>query len=229
MQKVIFGIFAHPDDEAFGVSPTIIKEIHEHDAKVHLITLTLGQNGENPDHYDDLGTVREKEWRRGGEIMGVTSMTNYGYTDGTLSNNDIEPIAERLTVQVEKVLSDEPTAEIEFISYDLNGISGHIDHIVAGRTACLVFFQLKKRFPSRMTQIRLRCLNEMMMPERNVDWLYMEKGRSRQEIDETVDARKYNDQIIEVIRAHHTQRKDGETHIKEAGDKIGLNDFIILK
>lgn len=229
MKKVIVGIFAHPDDEAFGVSPTLIKEIREDNAEVHLVTLTIGQNGENPDHHGDLGDVRAAEWRKGGQLMGVTSMIDYGYTDGMLCNNDIEPIAKRLTEQVVGIIQQTPGAHIEFMSFDLNGLSGHIDHIVAGRTACLVFFRLKKQYPHIMTRIRLRCISDTMQPAHNIDWLYMEKGRSEMDIDETVAATDYNDLIKRVMRTHYTQRKDGEAHIEQAGDDIGINTFIVLK
>ena len=55
----------------------------------------------------------------------------------------------------------------------------------------------------------------------------MEAGRNEQEIDEVVDARQYRDEIIEIMRAHHTQRWDGEAHIEKLGDEIGMNYFIV--
>lgn len=228
MQKVIYGIFAHPDDEAFGVSPTLLKEVHD-GSIVHLVTLTSGQNGTNPDNHEDLGTVRLEEWKRGGELIGATSMHHFDYTDGMLSNSVIEEIAERITELVLRTITSTPDARIEFMTFDLGGITGHIDHIVAARAACLAFYRLKERHPEQMTQIRLRCLPASHNPTANTDWLYMDAGRTDDEIDEVVDAREFHDQIIEVIRAHYSQRSDGESHISRAGDDIGLNYFTILK
>lgn len=227
MQKVIFGIFAHPDDEAFGVSPTIIKEVHD-GSIVHLVTLTSGQNGTNPDNDEDLGAVRLKEWKRGGELMGVHHMRHFGYTDSLLSNSILEEVAERIIELVARTLEDTPDVSIEFITFDLNGISGHIDHIVAARAACLAFYRLKTHHPDEMARIRLRCIPASVLPQANTDWIYMDAGRSDGEIDEIIDAREYHDQIIEVIRAHHTQRHDGEGHISRYGEDIGLNYFVIL-
>lgn len=228
MQKIIYGIFAHPDDEAFGVSPTLIKET-KNGTIVHLVTLTSGQNGTNPDNDADLGAVRLEEWRRGGELMGVSSMHHFGYTDGLLSNSVIEEIVERIMELVLRTIESVPDASIEFMTFDLGGISGHIDHIVASRATCLAFYRLKERHPEQMTQIRLRCLSASQHPTSNTDWLYMDAGRPDDEIDETVDAREFHDTIIEVIRAHHTQRGDGENHIARYGDDLGLNHFVILK
>ncbi|MFZ2494806.1 MAG: PIG-L family deacetylase [Candidatus Saccharimonadales bacterium] len=62
MKKVIFGIFAHPDDEAFGPAGTLIQEV-QNGSEVHLITLTAGQAGSNPDNHEDPGAIRLKEWK----------------------------------------------------------------------------------------------------------------------------------------------------------------------
>ena len=57
MQKILFGIFAHPDDEAFGPVAALLDEV-EKGTELHLITLTGGENGTNPDNLDNLGEVR---------------------------------------------------------------------------------------------------------------------------------------------------------------------------
>ena len=77
MKKVIFGIFAHPDDEAFGPAGTLIQEV-QNGSELHLITITAGEAGSNPDNYDDLGQIRLEEWRRSGELIGATTMTHLG-------------------------------------------------------------------------------------------------------------------------------------------------------
>jgi LmbE family N-acetylglucosaminyl deacetylase len=228
MKKVIYGIFAHPDDEAFGVSPTLIKESRG-GTDVHLVTLTSGQNGMNPDNFDDLGAVRLEEWQRGGALMGAKSMHYLGYIDGQLCNEMIDEIVAQLTALVEATLAEEADTVIEFMAFDFTGISGHIDHIVASHAACLTFYRLKARYSERLTRLRLRCLPASHMPSPNVEWRYIHPGRPDAEIDEIIDAREYHDEIIAVIRAHHTQRHDGENHINRDGDTIGMNYFIVLE
>lgn len=225
MKKIIVGVFAHPDDEAFGVSPTLIKEAAE-GAAVHLITLTAGEAGANPDGHDNLGTIRLDEWRNGCAIMGVTSSHYFGYQDGTLSNTNLLAIAERVQELVETIASS-TEAPIELMSFDTNGISGHIDHIVAARATALAFYRLKARIPGRMTCLRLRCLAEKQLPTHNIDWIYMDAGRTDAEITQIIDAREHHDKVIEVIKAHHSQRRDGETHIARYGKDIGINYFIV--
>ena len=66
MKKVIFGIFAHPDDESFGPSGTLLK-LRRSGYDLHLIVLTDGEAGVNPDGIENLGEVRLQEWRRSWE------------------------------------------------------------------------------------------------------------------------------------------------------------------
>lgn len=227
MKKLIFGIFAHPDDEAFGPSGTLMKEIDE-GADVHLITLTTGQAGMNPDNHADLGSVREQEWRKAGELIGATQLHALGFEDGHLDNIAMQAACRQIEAIIDETLTHyaEPL-EIELISMDTNGISGHIDHIVAGRSACWVFYR-HKATDSRFTRLRLACISAEQLPQANTAWLYMDAGRRADEIGETVDARAYHDRIVAVMRAHHTQRSDAETHFERRGDSLGLNSFLVL-
>lgn len=226
MKKIIIGVFAHPDDEAFGVSPTLIKEVAE-GASVHLVTLTAGENGTNCDNQDDLGEMRLKEWRRGGELIGASSMHHLGYTDGALCNTCIHPIVGQLHEIIVPLIDNSSSEPVEVMSFEFGGISGHIDHIVAARAAALTFYQLKERYPERMHRLRLRCLPETEVPVHNIDWLYMEAGKKPTDIDETINAREFHDTILKVIRAHHSQRSDGENHIARYGNDLGINHFIV--
>lgn len=227
MKKLIFGIFAHPDDESFGPSGTLMKEI-DAGTDVHLMTLTTGQAGMNPDNHDDLGVVREQEWRRAGELMGVSSQHVLGYEDGHLDNIAMQAAVEQINAIIDQTLAhyDEPL-EIEMMSIDTNGISGHIDHIVAGRASCLVFYR-RKAEDTRFTRLRLACATIHQLPTINTGWLYMEPGRRDDEIGEIIDATAYRERIVAVMKAHHTQRSDAETHFERRGDQLGMNPFLVL-
>lgn len=226
MKKIIFGIFAHPDDEAFGPCGTLLLETRA-GSELHLITLTAGENGMNPDDDASLGEVRLNEWREAGNLLGASSMHHLGYTDGMLNNLVMIEVSERITQVIHKVLENESDGvEIEFMTLDLNGLTGHIDHIVAARAASKVFYTLKST-DNRFSRIRFFCLSDKHYPTQNTDWIYMEAGRSPEEIDETVDARNLKDEILEVMHAHHSQRSDAENQIARLGDDLGLNHFIV--
>lgn len=226
MKKIIFGIFAHPDDEANGPAGTLLLEA-KLGAEIHLITLTAGESGMNPDNHADLGAVRLEEWHRAGSLIGAKSMRHLGYEDGSLDNKDMLDIADKVEQLVRDTLAHEPEDTVaELMCFDLSGLTGHLDHIVASRAACLAFYRLKPH-ESRLERVRLFCFPLETHPDHDVSWVYMEPGRGKGEIGVTVDARELRDEIIGVIRTHHTQRSDGENRIESSGDTLGLDHFIV--
>lgn len=226
MKKIIFGIFAHPDDEAFGPAGTLLKETRS-GSELHLITLTAGDAGTNPNNVKNLDEVRLREWKKAGDLLGASSLHFLGYKDGRLNNQDMIEVTEKIIQIVTEILAAAPSdSTVEFMSFDFSGLSGHIDHIVATRATCLAFCKLKET-DSRFERIRLFCLTAKLHPEHNTDWLYMEPGRSEAEIDETIDARDVREDIVAVMRAHESQRGDCERYLALQGGHLGLNHFVI--
>lgn len=224
--KIIFGIFAHPDDEAFGPAGTLLQETRS-GTELHLITFTAGDAGTNPDGYEDLGQIRLEEWRAAGNLLGAKTMQFLGYKDGQLTNLAMIEASQRITrLVIDTLATAPPDAEVELMTLDLNGYTGHIDHIVAARAASFVFFTLKQS-DSRLKRIRYACLPQAQVPTINTDWIFMEQGRTSDEINETVDARSLQTDILAVMHAHYSQRSDAEAAIKSQGDTLGLNHFIV--
>jgi LmbE family N-acetylglucosaminyl deacetylase len=227
MQKIIFGIFAHPDDEAFGPCATLLSET-KNGAELHLITLTAGENGMNPDNVSDLAATRLQEWRASTALLGARTTHHLGYIDGTLGNNDHIAIASEIENIVRKVTDGRHDIEVEFISFDLNGLTGHIDHIVAGRSACLVYYRLQA-LGLPVSRVRLACLAYTDYPAIDTGFVFMQPGRTKDEIDETVDGRDLLDEVHKVMRCHHTQRSDCEAQIAKLGDGVAVDHFMIIK
>lgn len=227
MQKILFGIFAHPDDEAFCVAATLLKEAQS-GTELHLVSLTdgNGKHSANPDLVEDLGTVRLDEWHRAGSLIGATQQHHLGYTDGTLNNNDHIEITKKIEDLVKNATSDRSEIEIEFITLNLNGLTGHIDHIVASRSACKAFYSLKAQgLPT--TKLRLACLSLDDFPHLNTDFTVWEPGLPDSSIDETVDMRDQAEKIYEIMHAHHSQRADAEFWINKLGDRVAVNYFTV--
>ncbi|HEX7484281.1 MAG TPA: PIG-L deacetylase family protein [Candidatus Saccharimonadales bacterium] len=228
MKKIIFAIFAHPDDEAFGPAGTLLQEVAA-GAELHLILLTNGDGGTNPDNVPNLGDVRLEEWKTAGTLIGAHKMHYLGYEDGHLGNHTMIEASRRIIEIVQPIIEAAPVdSEIECLSMDLNGLTGHIDHIVAARATCFAFYHLKQH-DNRLTRLRLHCLSETDIPTANINWLYMEAGHAANEINETIDATQYRDQLLEIIHTHHTQRADGQACIDRLGDRLGINHFIVMQ
>lgn len=226
MKKIIFAIFAHPDDEAFGPAGTLLQEVAA-GTELHLILLTNGDGGANPDNVSDLGAVRLEEWRASGALIGAHKMHYLGYEDGHLGNHTMIEASRSIIEIMQPIIDAAPAdSQVECLSMDLNGITGHIDHIVAARAASFAFYYLKQR-DARLTRLRLSCLSDTDFPTENINWLYMEAGRPASEITETIDATQYRNQLLEIINTHHTQRADGQACIDRLGDRLGMNHFIV--
>ncbi len=228
MKKVIFGIFAHPDDEAFGPGGTLILETSRN-AELHLISLTAGDAGMNIDGHTDLADVRMNEWKEAAKLLGAHSTTLLGYKDGEMSNSSLVEIVEKLQELIKKRLKTLPSSTtIEIMSFELGGISGHIDHIIAARAATQVFYQLKSA-DERIERLRLFCLPDIWQPEPNIEWLLRDKGYSADAIGEIVDTSSVNEQHKRAIQAHVSQRRDGAMHIRRISEKSRQKDHFIVR
>lgn len=210
MKKVLFSIFAHPDDEAFGPSGTLIKEASD-GAEVHLILATAGDQGCNDDKIGDLAKTRLDEWRASGTLIGVAHMKYLNVKDGCLCNEMYLSIANSILLYVQDALrATEAPVTIELLTFEPRGITGHLDHIAISMITSYVYLELKKNLPTNTTLGHLKyfCLSKESLPEANTNWIYMPAGLSAEQIDEVVDVSDVMEQKLEVMKAHYTQRKD---------------------
>lgn len=226
MKKVILAVFAHPDDEAFGPAGTLLIETKS-GTELHLVSLTAGEAGTNPDNHPNLGQVRLQEWQTAGKLIGATSMTCLNYADNQLNNQSMIEICDKLVEKASGLLKELPAdGQLEIMSMDLNGITGHIDHIVASRASHCAFYKLQP-IDSRLKQLRLVCIPKQIHPNQNTDWLFMEAGRCQTEIDQTIDARVHQAAILAIMRTHASQAADAERLIKQRGDSLGIDHFMV--
>jgi len=229
MKKVIFGIFAHPDDEAFGPAGTLLAEARA-GTDIYLIVATDGAAGTNPDNHTNLGSVRLSEWQDAAALIGVTGTHHLGYPDSSLNNQAMLEIAQRIEELVTQRLSTyhEPV-QVEFMSFELGGLTGHIDHIAVARAACLAFYRLKSNDDERFTRLRLFCLPHSEQPGINTDWVFMDAGYAPEQVDEVVDISPYHAELTGVINAHHSQRHDGAKALERLQDttKPKADHFIV--
>jgi len=225
MKRLVFGIFAHPDDAAFGPSGTLHLAV-KNGADVHLVCATRGGGGTNPDNLDDLAAVREAEEKHAAELIGVSSLEFLGYEDGQLCNRTYLEIANKVIEHIRSVTNSyDDSVEITLITFDPNGLTGHIDHITMAQIATYAYLKLRDDYTIKLKYF---CLDEGASPAANTNWIYMPKGRSQAEIDEQIDASSVKDQKIAIIKAHHSQRHDGETHLAR-GEALFTEHFLFYK
>lgn len=223
MKSYIFGIFAHPDDAAFGPSGTLSLSARD-GAEVHLICTTCGGAGVNDAAHENLADVREAEEKHAADIMGVRSCEMLRYDDGQLCNEQYLEIAQKVIAHIRKTVTD-PASDITLLTFDPNGLTGHIDHIVMSQVATYAYLKLRDE---SHVQLKYFCLPESFSPAANTDWIYMPKGRTASEIDEIIDVREVKEQKIAAINAHATQTKDGQALLAR-GDALFDEHFMYFR
>jgi len=135
----LMAVFAHPDDESFGIGGTLARYGADPGVRVVLVCATRGEAGEisNPElaSAERLGEVREQELRCACRTLGVEDLFFLDYRDsgmaGSAENED-----PRALVQAD---ADEAVAKIVahirrerpdvVVTFDENGGYGHPDHI----------------------------------------------------------------------------------------------------
>ncbi|MGO8950930.1 MAG: PIG-L deacetylase family protein [Ktedonobacterales bacterium] len=126
----MMGIWAHPDDEAFGQAGTMARATGT-GHPVAIVCATRGEEGEIADPSlataQNLGEVREQELRRACAAVGVTDISFLDYRDGHLSEADPEEATGRIVRHIRRFRPD------VVVTFAANGGYGHYDHMAVHR------------------------------------------------------------------------------------------------
>lgn len=146
----LLAVFAHPDDEAFGVAGSLARAAAS-GARVTLVCATRGEVGQIADPSlatpDNLGEVRERELRAAAQVLGVSDVRFLDYRDsgmaGTsdnadpraLANADPDAVVAKLVALVRELRPD------VVVTFEPGGGYGHPDHIAISRHTTAAFDQ----------------------------------------------------------------------------------------
>lgn len=193
--KKIVCIFAHPDDEAMGPGGSIIHFLKE-GCKVYLICVTSG----NAYGDTNLGEIRKKELEKSAQILGIKSKDIHmlGFDDGSLSNNNYHLVVDKMEKILTKIKPD------TLLTYNQNGVSGHLDHIAVSMESSYLFEKL--RFVRQILYFTHTNIVKKLMGRKY--FIYFPNGLSKREMDLKVDVGNYLNTKIKAIKAHVSQTKD---------------------
>ena len=204
MKPTAVCIFAHPDDEAFGPGGTIALLSQTHD--VYLICATRGESKytaldekklhHSIEHVPALGMQRTEELQAAAKVLGIKQVFFLDFIDGTLSNNNYHQIATKILAIVE------PLKPELLLTYEPQGVSGHIDHITMSMVTSFIF----QHIPTAQ-KVMYFCKNKQH-DEPNNYFIFHPPGYKPEEIDEFVDISSVWDIKIEAMRQHKSQIKD---------------------
>jgi N-acetyl-1-D-myo-inositol-2-amino-2-deoxy-alpha-D-glucopyranoside deacetylase len=142
-------VFAHPDDETFGIGGTLARYGADPGVRVVLVCATRGEAGEISDPQlataERLGEVREQELRCACQTLGIDDLFFLGYRDsgmaGTPENKHPQALAmadegEAVGKIVAHIRRERPEVVVTF---DEKGGYGHPDHMAIHRFAKAAF------------------------------------------------------------------------------------------
>jgi LmbE family N-acetylglucosaminyl deacetylase len=136
-------VFAHPDDEAFGITGTIALHGDDPAFRFALVLATSGERGMIADPAlatrETLGGVREWEARAGWHALGrePDRLEFLRYADGGLTALPAGELAGRIAA----ILAEERPDVV--ITFGPDGVTGHPDHVAVGQATTEAFHRIR--------------------------------------------------------------------------------------
>lgn len=252
----LLAIFAHPDDETFGVggSMALLAQLGQ---TVRLICATNGDEGGRPDdagdHAMDPG-VRRAELRCACRALGIEEPIFLGYRDsgmenwerkpGTFVDEDRESVVARLVTEIRR---HRPAV---IVTFDPGGIYGHPDHVriselatdAFGRTHAtpggprVLYHQaLPRTWAAKMIEAwAANAAKPDATPPTEDDLLqrrrFIELARPDEDITTTIDVRAALDRKRAALACHASQIRSDEFAGAEGAERmeeaLGVELFI---
>lgn len=217
--KKIVAIFAHPDDESFGPGGTIA--LLSKNSAIFTICVTGGDAGKNARKRTSrlLSDIRLDEYKKAAKILGVTKSYNLNFQDGALSNSLYHEVSDKIEPILNKIKPD------TLITYEPKGVSGHIDHIAVSMITTYLF---KKHH--EIKKLMYYCIRDIRR-NKNLDdyFIYFPEGYNISAIDKKVNIASVLNQKIEAIKAHKSQKEDGDRIIHDLLKAPPYEYFLIKK
>lgn len=118
------GIWAHPDDETFGMGGILATAV-ANGQRIVCLTATRGEGGVQDESRwpaDQLADIRVGELKKAMEILGVKNQYFLGYKDGSCMQADTEKAVQKIAGYIDSYRPD------SILTFGPDGMTGHPDH-----------------------------------------------------------------------------------------------------
>ena len=220
MSKRLVAVFAHPDDDTFGVAGTVALHADDPTFRFVLVHATSGEAGMISDPSlatrETLGAVREEEDRRSWVSLGRTPDRHewLRYPDHGLADIPFDELVERVAA----ILRDERPDVV--ITFGPDGITGHPDHITIGEATTEAFHMARAGSVDGFRRLIRVALPQSLLDAWNAKLiaagkepmdptqLYQPRGVPDASLGFSVDTSSVAQRIVVALEEHRTQASD---------------------
>ena len=210
-------VFAHPDDDAYGVAGSVALHADDPDFRFVLIHATYGEQGDIREGFpatrETLGAVRRAEdesaWRALGRVPDRHEWL--GVPDGGVAEVPFDDVVSAVAA----ILDEEEPAVV--VTFGPDGIFGHPDHIAIGAATDEAFARLRSDTRSGFQRLAHGAVPKSVFERWNrqrgelglYTWdptqTYHMRGVPDEQIAITVNCREFAGRIIAGLSEHKSQ------------------------
>jgi len=228
-KRTVLAVLAHPDDEVWWGTGTLLAKLAQEGHDVYLVTVTSGQLGvvahANIPAGPELGAAREEELRCSAKALGIQPPFAFGFFDqGLASSLVMDELARRLRLVINQVKPE------VVITHGSDGISGHIDHRLTSVVTTEVFQEQER------LQHRPRKLYYLVYPESRIPLVAGAAGGLRQYrpasdlfVTTEIDAREGDAAAGRAIDCHKSQMTARDMEQRKSYQRDVLGGVVFLR
>jgi LmbE family N-acetylglucosaminyl deacetylase len=124
----VLAVVAHPDDESFGLG-AVLSSFARAGAAVAVLCLTQGEASTVHGVPGDLARIRADELETAAGLLGAGCVRMLAYPDGALSTVELQDLAAQVVELAGAVAAE------GIVAFDVDGVTGHPDHVRATAAA----------------------------------------------------------------------------------------------
>jgi LmbE family N-acetylglucosaminyl deacetylase len=153
VNRTLVCVYAHPDDDAYGIAPTVALHTDDPDFRFVMVHTTAGEQGEIREGFpatrETLGAIRMAEDEAAWRALGRSPDRHewLGFPDGGVPDVPFE----ELVTAIARIIHEEQPAVVATFGPD--GITGHPDHITTGAATDRAFAQVRARGGSGLRRL----------------------------------------------------------------------------
>ncbi|HEX6332308.1 MAG TPA: PIG-L family deacetylase [Actinomycetota bacterium] len=236
MTRRVTCVFAHPDDDTYGVAGSLALEA-DRGVEVTVVLATSGEAGLIADASlatrETLAAVREAEDRASWEALGLEPAVKFlRHPDGRLT----EIPREQLVAEVLAILQEARPDVV--VTFGPDGVTGHADHVAIGAVTAAAFHAARaagsdgfhRLLQVAIPQSRMDRMNELLR-ERGLNPIdptqeFQPRSVPDESIGVLVDCSSVYDRKLEALRRHRTQAELQDVPFEMWPELLSVEAFV---